>query len=466
MIDHKPEQLLIACMIWSKQAINEVVKIQYELKTEILQSQAAKTAFQWCVDYANKYNQPPALDIARIVETYKNAEPEKESVLLAEKLCTAAIEKYNQTDNWEHLLDNVYLYIRERKLELLTAKIHVCLERKEVKNAEEVLANYYHIQREYASGVAVFRESDVVARIIAQQEHEESILRFPGAFGELVGDLERGDLIAFASPAKRGKSWYMQECAVRGVLQKRVVLFYSLEMNEKQVLSRIAQQLTGQPRKYSDKGIDVKIPSFNDDNTIRVRRFNRKGLKPGIAMRAINKIKLLAGRGDIYVTCFPAYSASVKDIQNHMELLEREKNIVADIVVVDYADILSGGKVSEYRHQIDLVWKQLRALAQEKNCLVVTASHSNKSTYNNDMQQGDISEDIRKMNHVSCMIGLNQNNKDKENCVMRAVSLANRHEGFNSDEVVMLHQFEIGKPLIDSRWKKLINYDSSGGAGK
>jgi len=49
---------------------------------------------------------------------------------------------------------------------------------------------------------------------------------------------------------------------------------------------------------------------------------------------------------------------------------------------------------------------------------------------------------------------------DKENFVWRAVSLANRHGAFNSaDEVVVLHNFEIGRTYIDSRWMKEIGYD-------
>ena len=59
------------------------------------------------------------------------------------------------------------------------------------------------------------------------------------------------------------------------------------------------------------------------------------------------------------------------------------------------------------------------------------------------------------------MIGLNQRNEDKALGIMRAIALAQRHDAFNpGSEVVVLYDYNTGRPLIDSRWAKDTNYAS------
>jgi len=229
-------------------------------------------------------------------------------------------------------------------------------------------------------------------------------------------------------------------------------------MSEKQMFSRIAQRLTVGLKRGSQQK-QIVVPYFSDDGDIKNREVSFKEYTTNAISRKMKQIKILAGSGDIHVCCFPTYSADTKQLKMHLVQLEKEKGIVPDIIIVDYADILAPGIKQDYRHQIDHTWKTLRSLAQERNALVVTASHSNRGTFNKDMTQEDLSEDIRKVNHVSCMIGLNQKNADKKIGVMRAVSLAQRHDSFNpDDEVVVLYDYNTGRPIIDSRWKFDTNY--------
>ena len=462
------EQTLIASLIFSTKANRELQKIGIELYSGILQSQAAKYIATWCIDYVEKYTTAPGPTIQKICNTYLESEPDKAEYKLANKLIQTITTEYTIDDNWEYLLDGIFQHIKEKQFEKLKANIEICLSKNDVSSAEELLTVFKTAKREKIEGISL-KQNELVAKIVTDNSEDETILTFPGALGQLVGDLQRGDLFAVASPAKRGKSWFLQESAIRAALQKKVVVYYSLEMNEKQVLSRIAQQLTNEIRylphdsEVDDSGTTYKnviLPTFDGIDAIRQNNTRKYGMNRKLVADKLKKFDTMSGRGDIHVCCFPAYSADVKRINQHLDELEREKNIIPDVIVVDYADILLSSNRQDYRHQIDLIWKSLRGLAQERSVLCITASHTNKSTYSKSMGQGDLAEDTRKLNHVSCMIGMNQSNQDKENFVWRAVSLANRHGAFNSaDEVVILHNFEIGRTYIDSRWMKEIGYD-------
>jgi len=224
------------------------------------------------------------------------------------------------------------------------------------------------------------------------------------------------------------------------------------------MISRIAQGLTKSLKMNASPRM-IDTPYFDTDGFISKKQILGEPYTPAFLKKFLEKSKI--AYGDIHVCCYPQNTLDAQTMRAHLSQLENERGIVPDVIIVDYADIMAAGVKAEYRHQIDYIWKMLRALAQERNALVITASHSNKSTFNKDMSQEDVSEDARKLNHVSCMIGLNQRNEDKALGIMRVIALAQRHDAFNpGSEVVVLYDYNTGRPLIDSRWAKDTNYAS------
>jgi hypothetical protein len=86
---------------------------------------------------------------------------------------------------------------------------------------------------------------------------------------------------------------------------------------------------------------------------------------------------------------------------------------------------------------------------------MVTASHTNKATFDRDIRQSDLSEDARKMNHLTLAASLNQNEEDMENGVMRIGVIKDRFHRFSKMyEAVVLQCLDIGMPYLDSRLVK------------
>ena len=84
--------------------------------------------------------------------------------------------------------------------------------------------------------------------------------------------------------------------------------------------------------------------------------------------------------GRLYIKEFATKNATVQTIRAYIQRLIATKNFMPDMVIVDYADLLRGSRsYGEKRHELEGVYEELRALAQELNVIVVTADQTNRS---------------------------------------------------------------------------------------
>jgi len=122
------------------------------------------------------------------------------------------------------------------------------------------------------------------------------------------------------------------------------------------------------------------------------------------------------------------------------------------LIITDYADFMASiPGIGETRHQINATWEIHRSMAQERNCIVVTGSHSHKDTNHRKITSSDSAEDGRKMNHITHGIGLNQTFEEKEKGIMN-INILERREGRSNaeKEIIVLQSLDISKPYLDS----------------
>jgi len=84
--------------------------------------------------------------------------------------------------------------------------------------------------------------------------------------------------------------------------------------------------------------------------------------------------------GKLVIKEYPTGSASVLTIRNHIEKLTL-KGIKPSIVVIDYADVMKSTRAYDsLRHELKLIYTELRNLAVELNIPVWTASQANRDS--------------------------------------------------------------------------------------
>lgn len=89
--------------------------------------------------------------------------------------------------------------------------------------------------------------------------------------------------------------------------------------------------------------------------------------------------------GRLFIKEYPTNTATVHTLKSHIERLSL-KGFKPDIVLIDYADIMrSSRQYDSLRHELKLVYEELRGMAMEINVPIWTASQSNKEGANADV---------------------------------------------------------------------------------
>lgn len=459
-----PERILMTNLIVSDQFLREIMPI---FRPELLKSGYAREVALWITEYWEKYKTSPGKDIQNIYEHKRqNLMDEDEAENIAEFLSRLSRDwEKNQVNNVEFAVNSAISYLKMRSLEVLKDRLEDSLSVGDVLQGEQVVANYTRIAPPQGEGVDLLRDPIKVASAFINED--EGLFQYPGALGQIAGRFNRGDFVSFLAPMKRGKTWFLWYTAETALYSGYKVLFITLEMTEPQMIRRAWQSLMGSPK----EDCEVKLPYFEplDDDEERWRVRERMEKRKRVDTSEVKKYQdILRKRfrtGEVRIVSFPAFSASVDDIDATIDNMVYYDNFIPDVIIIDYADIVAPARNfrGDYRHQVDDIWKRLRRMAQERNVLLVTVSQSDRSTFYSDVTEINVAEDIRKLAHVTCMLGLSQTKEEAERQIMRVSQVAIREGKRAFDQAVVLYCFDVGRPVLDSRLKKevILDFDNS-----
>ena len=492
-IDATAEMNLVTGCIVSTRLCREMLPV---LKNEYLQGDYCKVVVNWVRDYFQKYDKAPEEDITNLFLT--EGEKLESSIRdTTEEFLKELSKKYEaqETFNEEYLIDQSLEYIKKRALKLHSDKITAFVELDEVEEAEREVTSYRTVARMTSSWVNPFEPEYIEQTLLKDEDH---LMELPGVLGEVLGPLERGWLISLLGPIKRGKSWWLGEFRNAALMERLKVAEISLEMDDEEVSSRTYKQMTGLPNpkyKYiiypifdcqrNQEGsckdenrpeqepllINKVKPRFNTDMTHKVciycrgkdpKRYIsavwytmevRKPIALGRVKKRIRIFSKLYGKDNWRLISHPIRTANVGDIKRDLELLEYTEDFIPDVIIIDYADILKPEDSRVIgRDAINETWQELRSMAQQRSCLVVTVTQSNRDSFDRKyVKATNTSEDIRKLAHVNLMCVLNQTPVEKREGIMRFGIIAHRHEDFDEmTQVQILQQLKIGQPYLDA----------------
>ena len=447
-IDNSGERNLLTGLIVSGAFINSIIPV---LDLNLLKSPWSRTVASWCIQYYKKYKEAPGKTIQDI---FLAEEENVENADLISSFLENLSENYEGSFNYKYAYENAEKFLKIKRVEKLKADIINALTNDDVSKAEQVIGNFKKIEKPLAFGVDILDEQTIIN---AQNEDEEVLFRLPGAVGQLLGNFCREDFVCISAPMKRGKTFWLMYFAVKAMLSNLKVLYLNSEMKESKMIKRLYRNFLGEV----DKSKIILVPYF-DANEIKYKKVQKNGMTIKKMIKKAKAIKKMFKAGGFRLMSFPTNSLNSQIIKTHLDNLENYEGFIPDVIIDDYMDIHAPEPFSprEVRHQIDFSWKAARGLAQERKCLYISATQGSRATFSRDQQQEDITEDIRKLAHVTMMIALNQTKEEKKNQVMRVGVLAERDDEFHvEDEVVILQQFAMSKAIIDSRWSKDVIYD-------
>lgn len=453
-IDASRERNVILYSIINTDFLKEIYPIA---KRELFKSPYAQTVWGWIAQYFEEFNKAPNKDIQDIYITHKMEVQDEEEEAVATFLQSLS-DSDEQINNLDYLIKQSVEWLKLRSLENLQLSITDALSRKDYQSGEQAVAEYSRIERHVSDGVNLFRAIDLAVECF--NEENEILFNFPGALGAVIGDCRRTDFISFLGFMKSGKTWWLWEAAKMAMLRSNKVLFISLEMPLPQVMRRIWLNLAKKPKRNKL----VKIPKFTEDDSSTdeeqkwVVDYDEKEMEGFHPTKEyfenwIKQYKKYFHGGDVKVVSMPARSVTVKDIVGYIDNLEYYEKWIPDVVVIDYADLISSKMKGEYRHQLDDIWANLRRTALERNICVVTASQSGRASARGDATEENIAEDIRKVAHVTKMIAINATKEEKGNGIYRIAQIAERDDSTCFEQAYVLSCLDIGQVCLDSRFK-------------
>lgn len=169
----------------------------------------------------------------------------------------------------------------------------------------------------------------------------------------LNGGSGKGELHCVIGATGAGKSHFLTMVGANALRENKNVLHYTFELSETAVGIR-----------YDSNLCDI------DSNEVMDRKED--------VIKTYENMRL----GRLYIKEYPTNTASVHTLRTHIERLNL-KGFCPDMIIVDYADIMrSSRQFDSLRHELKLVYEELRALAMEINVPVWTASQSNKEGAN------------------------------------------------------------------------------------
>jgi replicative DNA helicase len=172
----------------------------------------------------------------------------------------------------------------------------------------------------------------------------------------LQGGLGRGELGVITANTGVGKSHYLVQMGANAMRAGKNVVHYTFELSELAVGRRYDSNLCG-----------IASNEVIDNKAHVLERYNDKEL------------------GRLIIKEYPTGSASVITIRNHIEKLTL-KGFRPNVVIIDYADIMrSTRSYDSLRHELKLIYEELRNMSMEMGVPVWTASQANRDSASSDI---------------------------------------------------------------------------------
>lgn len=212
----------------------------------------------------------------------------------------------------------------------------------------------------------------------------------------------RKELATIMGGAKAGKTTALIGFAKSASLAKFDVLYITLEVSARIISERLDASITDTMIKELDKHIrDVE-----------------------------SKVQAIeATAGDLIIHEYPSGTFSPNMLRALLDRYEA-KGKKFDLVVVDYADIMAPNfRTQDTIENSKSVYVDLRAIAQEKDLAMLTATQTNREGYKATVAKAEhVAEDFNKVRTVDLMISINITDEERSKGEARLYFAASRNQ--------------------------------------
>ena len=284
--------------------------------------------------------------------------------------------------HFDWFLDEYERFARHKELESAILASADMLEKGEYGSVEEKIKKAVQVGLTKDMGLDYFE--DPKARLQALKDNNGMVPTGWKNFDKkLFGGFNRGELNIFAGGSGAGKSLFLQNLACNYAEQGLNVCYVTLELSEKLTAMRIDAMMTETPTREIYKDLDTV------------------DLKVKMKAKTSGKLRIK------YISS----GATALDIRAYIKEFEIQHNLTCDVILIDYLDLLMpmNRRVSpsDLFVKDKYVSEELRNLAVDINCLLITASQLNRASVEEiEFDHSHISGGLSKIQTADNVIGI------------------------------------------------------------
>lgn len=456
--------------------LNDVVasRVASHWKPNSFSAKPTNVLAELVVGHARKYDgKAPKKAIQPLVEGWieKHGRDRATAELLNEFLSGLSDEAERSADvNPDQLIDSANEQFNAVRLKRNAEDVLALVQARQIEKALVLREEFKRAEMGGTDMIDLLHDEVEMEDVFA--EKGEAIVHYPGALGEFMQNfLERDAFVSFIAPNKSQKSMWLMDLAWRSTLQRRrTAVFVIGDLSKRQFKRRFYSRVAKMPFRSptNEWPYRVKWPSKLEpppksggkivaEVDFKIKEFaaplKLKNIKDS-CHRAMNDL-IKSKKSYLKLSCHPARSIDVRGIRSRLEHLEQSEGWVADVVVLDYADNLAplDAKMDK-RDQINESWLAMSALRQERHLCLVTATQADSDSFRKGLlDRNNFSDDRRKLDHVTAMIGINITDEERANGLSRLNLLPVRDGEWDPKRVVYVAScLPLGNPAVLSCW--------------
>lgn len=479
------EKSIVTLLITSTDYCKQVLP---STKAPYFENEWSRTVYSWVSDYFQIYGKAPDSDIRSIYENHFSDMKEEDANIIAAFLENLSDSADKFQGNIDFHIQRAQDYFKRRSVICLADTLSLAISNNNIAAAEKEIEQF----RQVTEGLSKWAKPSDFLNILAKalERKEEPLLEFGGDLGRFIGPLQRGWLVFWMGPPKRGKSNALIESVLNCLPRRLRIVVFSHEMSEEDWIERFMNSFAAGAPQEGEYPYPVFDCFKNATNSCRMQQrrgigpygdgeqyntrympcsicIGRNEYEPCISRQlrhikartpeTISRQALAIKRwfeDNIRLIAYPAYSASVLDMERDLDRLAYAENFYPDVIIDDYIGAHApGDKRLQGRDVYDFEAKHLKRIAQDRNLLVISAFQGNRgSIKKHRVAMEDTAEDIRIINHCDKVLTLNQSERESHDGIMRIGKAADRHmEWHRDDECTILQNLSHGVVVLDSK---------------
>ncbi len=242
----------------------------------------------------------------------------------------------------------------------------------------------------------------------------------------LKGGIRRGWFVCTLGGLKGRKSWFLVHLGKQALLKGMSVLHISHEMEVEEIEERYDRSLGGLTGSRDGESTETLIQEMDEKGQlIKEKRIMAPSAYYPKAVKKVRKIWRKMG-GRLIIKKYPMGICTMSEIDRYLNYLETYYNFIPDLLINDYADIMSI-PANNRREYINQIYIDHKRVADERNITVVTVSQTNRAALlKAKLHQSDFAEDIRKLANVDLALAISSDEGQRQKNEMRVWILGGR----------------------------------------